>query len=211
MERFSIPQSFGEFYREYLIPLESAIEYTLAQVELISHSCKEEFGRSPIENVRYRIKSPESMSDKLKKHNLAVNAENAVHGVYDAAGVRVVTSFLEDIEVIAKRLKEASGLKVVSEKNYITAPKANGYRSYHIIFEVQTQKKVYIEVQIRTAAMDTWAAADHRIQYKKLTPDSSVVAQELKRCAEELARIDTTLQRLVRVYLSEQQKRSTSK
>ena len=151
------------------------------------------------------------MSDKLKKHNLAVNAENAVHGVYDAAGVRVVTSFLEDIEVIAKRLKEASGLKVVSEKNYITAPKANGYRSYHIIFEVQTQKKVYIEVQIRTAAMDTWAAADHRIQYKKLTPDSSVVAQELKRCAEELARIDTTLQRLVRVYLSEQQKRSTSK
>ena len=204
MDHIIIPQSYREFYKEYTGSLICAIEYVLAQTEIISENCRKASGRDLIENVRYRIKSPESMREKLLTHSLEINAENAVYSVYDAAGIRIVTSFLEDIEIIAEQLKQVSGLKLVSEKNYITYPKANGYRSYHLIFEVGLQPKVYVEVQLRTVAMDTWAAADHRILYKRLPPDSNYIAQELKRCAEELARIDMTLQKLVSAYLSQQ-------
>ncbi len=200
MEHIALPKGYQEFYGEYAQPLLNAIEYVLAEIELLSQRCIAETGRDPIENVRYRIKSPESMSEKLIEHSLDVTAENAVCMVHDAAGVRIITSFLEDIEFVSEKLKEITGLKLVREKNYITSPKENGYRSYHLIFAIQN---VYIEVQLRTVAMDTWAAADHRILYKKLSPDSSYIAQELKRCAEELARIDTTLQQLVSVYLSQ--------
>lgn len=202
MEHIGVPQSYNDFYGEYTKPLINAVEYVLAQTNIISDKCIKETGRNPVENIRYRIKSPESMGEKLKKHSLDVNAENAVHKVHDAAGVRIITSFLEDIQIIAEQLKMISGMELVSEKNYIISPKENGYRSYHLIFEILIQPKVYVEVQLRTVAMDTWATADHRILYKRLSPDNSYIAQELKRCAEELARIDMTLQELVSVYLS---------
>ena len=199
MEHIVIPQTYREFYGEYTQPLIDAVDYVISQAEIISARCILQTGRDPIENMRYRIKSPESMSEKLKKHSLEISAENAVHKVHDAAGVRIITSFLDDIEIIAEEIKKAPDLRFIGEKNYIASPKENGYRSRHLIFEIHN---VCIEVQLRTVAMDTWAAADHRILYKKLSPDSSYIARELKRCAEELARIDSTLQKLVSVYLS---------
>lgn len=210
MDYINITPSYTDFYGEYITPLTNAVEYVLAQTKTISEQCQNEIGRSPVENVKYRIKSPESMAEKLRSHKLSVNAENAVHGVYDAAGVRIVTSFLEDIELMAEKLRCVHGLKVISEKNYIQKPKENGYRSYHMICEVLIPEHIYIEIQLRTIAMDTWAAADHRMQYKKLLSDSSIIAQELKRCAEELARVDMSLQNLSSIYLIEQKERSNT-
>ena len=210
MDYLNITQSYADFYGEYITPLTNAVEYVLAQTKIIAEQRQSEIGINPVENVKYRIKSPASMTDKLRSHGLEVNADNAVHGVYDAAGVRIITSFLEDIEIMVERLKAVQGLRVISEKNYIRSPKENGYRSYHMICEVLSQEHIYIEIQLRTIAMDTWAAADHQMQYKKLLSDSSVIAQELKRCAEELARVDMSLQRLSSVYMLQQKERNNT-
>lgn len=201
MSKITVSQSTGEFYGEYLYYLNCAIEYIVAQTDNISNRCKESIGRDPIESVKFRIKSPDSMSEKLTKHGLAVNTENAVSKIYDAAGVRIVTSFLEDVETVAEFIRNVPGLRVVEEKDYINHPKCNGYRSYHMICEFlldigAERKHVYAEIQIRTIAMDTWASVEHRMKYKKYVGDEKLIVAELKRCADELASVDLSLQAL---------------
>lgn len=191
----------SSFYGGYLYYLESAVEYIVAQTESISKRCLEQCGRDPIESVRFRIKSPESMSEKLIKRGAKVNAENAVSVVYDAAGVRIITSFLEDVELVAEYIRNVNGIRVIAEKDYINHPKKNGYRSYHLICEVLSdigsgKKHIFTEVQIRTIAMDTWASVEHRMKYKKILVDEKLIVDELKRCADELAAVDLSLQTL---------------
>lgn len=201
MSKITVSQSTEKFYGEYLYYLNCAIEYIVAQADCISECCKESIGRDPIESIKFRIKSPESMTEKLEKHGVAVNAENAVSKVYDAAGVRIVTSFLEDVETIAEFVRKMPGLRVIEEKDYINHPKRNGYRSYHMICEFlldigAERKHVYAEIQIRTIAMDTWASVEHGMKYKKCIGDEKLIVAELKRCADELASVDLSLQAL---------------
>lgn len=204
MNYFKIPNITAQFYGEYTKHLSNAIEYVLAQTQIISTDCIKSIGRDPIENIKFRIKSPESMREKLESHGYEVTAENAVCKVYDAAGVRIVTSFLEDVEVIAGFIRELHGLRVIEEKDYINHPKRNGYRSYHIICEVLSDlgnngEHIYIEIQIRTIAMDTWASVEHQMKYKKIVACDQLIVEELKRCADELAAVDLSLQRLSKV------------
>ena len=100
MNYFYVPEATARFYGGYITSLQNAVEYILAQIEIISRNCFEKLKRDPIENVKYRIKSPESMAEKLLDHGLEVTAENAVKKVYDAAGVRIITSFLEDVDTV---------------------------------------------------------------------------------------------------------------
>ena len=204
MNYFKIPQSTAVFYGEYTEYLRNAIEYVIAQTQIISSCCVKNIGRDPIENIKFRIKSPESMKEKLESHGYEISAENAVYKVYDAAGVRIVTSFLEDVEVVADFIRNIHGLKTIEEKDYINHPKINGYRSYHIICEVLSEpgnnkNHIYIEIQIRTIAMDTWASVEHQMKYKKIVVDEQLIVEELKRCADELAAVDLSLQRLSKV------------
>lgn len=200
MNNVLVSEDSEKFYGEYFLELKGAVEYVLAQIQKISESCVSENGRDPIENVKYRIKSPESMAEKLCKHGYEVNAENAVFKVFDAAGVRIVTSFLEDVEVVARHIRNIQGLRVTEEKDYINHPKRNGYRSYHMICEVLSglpdERNIFIEIQIRTIAMDTWASVEHRMKYKKIVVDEKLIVDELKRCADELAAVDLSLQTL---------------
>ncbi len=201
MNQIAVSQDAGEFYGDYLYYLNGAVEYVLAQTQKISERCIEKNGRDPIENVKYRIKSPDSMTEKLKKHGLEINAKNAVSKVYDAAGVRIVTSFLEDVEAVAGYIRQIPGIRVLEEKDYINHPKRNGYRSYHIICEILSDigkngEHIFVEIQIRTIAMDTWASVEHRMKYKKMVVDEKIIVDELKRCADELAAVDLSLQTL---------------
>lgn len=199
MDRVLEAKNTQEFYGEYMEPLSAAAEYVLAQTEAISEFCVEHSGRDPIESVKARIKSPDSMAEKLIKHGCEVSAENAVTKVYDAAGVRIVTSFLEDVDTIVRLVRQIPRLRVVEEKDYINHPKRNGYRSYHMICESlpeDGEKSVYVEIQIRTIAMDTWASVEHRMKYKKDVSNDKVIVDELKRCADELASVDLSLQTL---------------
>ena len=119
----------------------------------------------------------------------------------DVAGVRVICPFLNDIYEIARMLLQQDDIRLVAAKDYIRQPKPNGYRSLHLIVEVpvffSTQKKlVRVEIQIRTVAMDFWASLEHRLHYKRSSPEVEAIAGELKACADIIAQTDLTMQRL---------------
>ena len=134
------------------------------------------------------------------RHGYDVNAENAVRCVHDAAGVRVITSFLEDVDIVVSFIRNIQGIEIIGEKDYINYPKRNGYRSYHIICRVPFDNiSIFVEIQIRTVNMDTWASIEHRMKYKKMIVDEKPIVEELKRCADELAAVDLSLQKLSKI------------
>ena len=155
--------------------------------------------QDPIEYITSRIKSEKSMKDKLKRKNLDVTLYNALNKVYDAAGIRIICPYIDDVYKVADMLKRYSDLRVVKEKDYIKNPKENGYRSYHIIFELSldlagTIKKVFVEVQIRTIAMDFWSSLEHEMKYKKNIKNPEIIAEELRECANQIATTDINMQ-----------------
>ena len=143
-----------------------------------------------------RIKSPESMMEKLKKRGLSADLKSALHDVYDAVGIRIICSFAEDIYLVAAWLKKQPYIRVIQEKDYFRHPKPNGYRSYHMTLELQSgdEKGYFAEIQIRTIATDCWATLEHQLKYKKEIPHEDLIRSELKRCADEIASVDLSMQ-----------------
>ena len=161
----------------------------------------------PIEHCLGRIKDGESMREKLRLQGFPETTESALTNVYDAIGVRVVCAFLNDVYMvrdyilaaddIAQKLacRAADDIELIQEKDYIRHAKPNGYRSLHLI--VRVEGRYYVEIQLRTISMDTWAALEHHMKYKKnLTGNTDLLVSELKRCADELASTDVSMQTL---------------
>ena len=187
------------FYKDSLILLEGAITNITSKLEIIRKYKIINGEQDPIEYITSRIKSEKSMKDKLKRKNLDVTLYNALNKVYDAAGIRIICPYIDDVYKVADMLKRYSDLRVVKEKDYIKNPKENGYRSYHIIFELSldsagTIKKVYVEVQIRTIAMDFWSSLEHEMKYKKNIKNPEIIAEELRECANQIATTDINMQ-----------------
>ena len=114
-------------------------------------------------------------------------------------GMRIICNYIDDVYEVANMLKNFRDLKVIKEKDYIKNPKPNGYRSYHIIFELSLEiegeiKKVFVEIQIRTIAMEFWSSLEHEMKYKKNIKNQELIVEELKRCADEIATIDLNMQ-----------------
>ncbi len=207
MSRITVPQNVSDFYGVYCTGLEEAIEYITQQTEKYCRESIKTVGRNPVESFKYRIKSPDSMAEKLTKRGYEVNAKNAVTEVYDAAGIRIVTSFMDDIPMMASFIRGMPGVTVTEEKDYVNHPKKNGYRSYHIICQVDdcgVGGSTYAEVQLRTIAMDTWASIEHSLKYKKYIGNEKLIVSELKRYADELASIDISLQTLREIITDEE-------
>ncbi len=157
------------------------------------------------EHLNLRIKSEDSMRDKLRRHGLEPTARNALRAVRDSIGLRVVCLFIDDVYQIAALLKSLPDCTGVEEKDYIKNAKPNGYRSYHMILDVTcgepdvdgcTPGHYFAEIQLRTIAMDTWAALEHEMKYKKDIDNPELIAGELRRCANELAACDVSMQTL---------------
>lgn len=187
------------FYGSSLIWLEGAIAEFLSSLEMLRRYQTFWGERDPIEHCKARIKSADSMKKKLCMRQLPVTAEAALQQVYDAAGVRIVCQFVDDIYVVADLIRRMSDLDVVTEKDYIKNPKASGYRSYHMVVQiplrfVEEAKKVYLEIQLRTIAMDCWASLEHQLKYKQSIDHENMIVHELKRCADEIASADLSLQ-----------------
>jgi GTP pyrophosphokinase len=143
------------------------------------------------------------MREKCRRKGLPETAESALGKVKDAIGIRIVCSFVDDIFSIVEYIKGFEDCEIVKEKDYIRHAKPNGYRSYHIILAVKTPYEdvygnipgiYYVEMQIRTIAMDTWAALEHKMKYKKDIPNQELLVTELKRVADELASCDLSMQ-----------------
>lgn len=145
-----------------------------------------------------RIKSPGSMMNKLEKRGYPLTVESALTNVYDAVGVRVICAFAEDVYRVVRWLKEQSVLEIIQEKDYFAYPKPNGYRSYHLVVMVRGKGEQVMpaEIQVRTIATDCWATLEHQLKYKKNLPNETLIRSELKRCADEIASVDLSMQTL---------------
>lgn len=193
------PSPEKEFYKESYVLLEGAIIEVLSRLDIIRKYRAAKHFKDPVEHCKARIKSAESMKEKLERRGLPVTLDSAMNLVTDAAGIRVVCTFIDDIYWIANMLKNQQDFEVIEEKDYIRNPKHNGYRSYHMILRVPLHledrvEKVYCELQIRTIAMDCWASLEHQLKYKKNIPKQEMIIGELKRCADEIASTDLNLQ-----------------
>lgn len=190
-----------EFYKESYVLLEGAIIEVISRLDIMRKYKKTQGyeDQDPIEHCKARIKSAKSMKEKLKRKNFPITAKSALNEIHDAAGIRVVCTFLDDIYWIVNMLKSQKDIEVVKEKDYIKNPKPNGYRSYHMILKVPIHlenkiEMVYCELQIRTIAMDCWASLEHQLKYKKNIQSEKMIAGELKRCSDEIASTDLNFQ-----------------
>ena len=180
-------------YADRLPALEAVLDRLLDKVEQVRRELRSLAGMDPVEHCLGRIKSEESMREKCRRKGLPETTESALTQIHDAVGIRVVTSFIDDVYRIRDALAGMEGIRVVEEKDYIRHAKPNGYRSYHMVLLVDEQ--IYAEIQLRTISQDTWAALEHHMRYKKtLNGNTALIAQELKRCADELASTDVSMQ-----------------
>ena len=186
-------------YGSHLPRMEAVKDKLLAVIENTRRELTEKNGMDPAEHVLARIKSEESMREKCRRQGLPETEESALVRIHDAIGLRVVCAFLDDVYAMRDALASADGVEIVQEKDYIRAAKPNGYRSYHMILRLDGY---FAEIQLRTISMDTWAALEHHLTYKKGEP-GALIRAELKRCADELASTDVSMQTLRDMILNE--------
>lgn len=203
MGDFSLEITSAEhgFYGSRLILLEGVIEEFLSCLHMIRRYQISQGRRDPVASFQARIKSAESMKAKLERQGLPITVDSALQDVWDAAGVRLVCPFVQNIDQAVGLIRQIPGIQILREKDYIRHPKPNGYRSYHMILslplrflESPTEHPVWLEVQLRTIAMDCWASIEHQLKYKHDIADQALIVQELKRCADEIASTDLSLQ-----------------
>ena len=182
-------------YRQEMLLYSSALKDLNVKLEIINEVFAVRLKNNPIEHIKSRLKSPRSIARKLIKRGHEPTLENARKYIYDIAGIRIICAFTEDIYRIATVIEAQSYIKVVKIKDYIQNPKANGYRSYHMIIDtpVYVADKVEytrVEIQIRTIAMDFWASLEHKIRYKFESEIPSAINDDLLECANIVASLD---------------------
>lgn len=156
---------------------------------------------NPVEHIKSRIKSSESVIKKLEKRGYELTTDNLVNHVHDMVGIRIVCSFLSDVKSIVNVLKTSKLFKIKEETDYITNPKDSGYISYHmnVLVPLCLQEKVeYIEaeIQIRTIAMDFWASLDHKLRYKKKKNIPENIIDEVYSCSQVIRDLDVKMEAL---------------
>ena len=176
----------------------AALKEVSTKLEILNDEFHHVHQYNPIEHIKTRIKSPESIVKKLKKNGYETSVENMVKYINDIAGVRLICSFTSDIYDLAEMIGNQSDLKVLLIKDYIKYPKESGYKSYHMLVSVpiflsDSVVETKVEIQIRTIAMDFWASLEHKIYYKfeGRTPEN--ISEELKECAKMISELDNKM------------------
>ncbi|MEE1218938.1 MAG: GTP pyrophosphokinase family protein [Ruminococcus sp.] len=192
---------------EQMQALMSCYRCAILEVETKFRVLDEQFSlrheRNPIDSIKSRLKSPESIREKLNRKQLPLTLNSIETELMDVAGIRVICSFVDDIYMLAECLLQQDDIKLIEKKDYIKNPKPNGYRSLHLIVEIpiflQNEKRyMKVEVQLRTIAMEFWANLEHKIRYKKNLSDEALAltARELSECAEMSALLDSKMQKV---------------
>lgn len=173
----------------------AALKEVGTKIDVLSEEFAQVHRYNPIEHVKTRIKSQDSIMKKLEKQKHEVSTENMMRYIHDVAGVRIICSFEKDIYHIADMICSQDDVKVLIIKNYIANPKANGYKSYHLVISVPIflsdgPVETKVEIQIRTIAMDFWASLEHKIKYKFEGKAPAHLQSELKECATIVDMLD---------------------
>lgn len=197
-------------YRELMAYYRCAMMEVSTKFNVLNEELSLQYDRNPIESIKTRLKSAESILEKCKRKNISISPQSIEENIYDIAGVRVVCTFPSDIYMLADALLKQDDIKLIAEKDYIKEPKATGYRSLHLIVEIpiflhDEKKFMKVEVQFRTISMDWWATLEHKIKYKKDYALTGEVEEELKKCAEISAGLDKRMEKIhksVEKYIS---------
>ena len=189
----------------------SALKEVGTKLEILNDEFVHIHNYNPIEYIKSRIKTPESIVKKLKKGGYESTIENMVTYVKDIAGIRIVCSFTSDIYKLAEMIGRQNDLTVISVKDYMKHPKESGYKSYHMIVSVPIflSNKVVdtkVEIQIRTIAMDFWASLEHKIYYKFEGNAPEYISRDLRECAEIVSNLDAKMLSLNQAILEAKEK-----
>ncbi|MBQ3138721.1 MAG: GTP pyrophosphokinase family protein [Ruminococcus sp.] len=203
-----LSDEFIELAKEKKLPIETLMAYyrcVIMEIEtkffVLNEELSLEYDRNPIETIKTRLKSWDSLIKKMRSKNLPMTLESLEENISDVAGIRVICSFQEDIYRLAESFLRQDDVKLIEKKDYIINPKPNGYRSLHLIVEVpiflQNETRLMkAEVQFRTIAMDFWASLEHKLRYKKniSDADAEMLADELLICSQMSAELDERMQ-----------------
>lgn len=199
---------FLDFLQQNRLPYDTMCAYyrcAMMEIETKFRVLNEQFSlqydRNPIETIKTRMKSMESILKKIRNKDIPLTFESMEENIRDIAGVRVICSFQDDIYMLADCLLQQDDVTLIEMKDYIKNPKPSGYRSLHLIVEIpiflhNEKRLMKVEVQLRTIAMDFWASLEHKLRYKKNIPDdeAEALAKELVECAETSAELDRRMQ-----------------
>ena len=196
-----VPEKFNEgvtSWETVIFLFNSALKEVGTKVDILNDEFQHVHKYNPIEYVKSRIKSPESIVKKLKRHGYESTIDNMVKHINDIAGIRVVCSFTSDIYRLAEMIGRQNDLTVVSIKDYIKNPKDSGYKSYHMlvtvpIFLTDGVVDTKVEIQIRTIAMDFWASLEHKIYYKFEGNAPEYISRDLQECAGIVSMLDAKM------------------
>lgn len=185
-------------WEEVVLIYNSALKEVGTKLEILNDEFQHVHQYNPIEHIKSRIKTPQSIVKKLKKNNYESTIANMVEHVNDIAGIRVICSFISDIYRIAEMLIKQNDIRVISVKDYIQNPKPSGYKSYHLlitipIFLSDRIVDTKVEIQIRTVAMDFWASLEHKIHYKFEGNVPEDIKNELVECATMVSDLDSKM------------------
>lgn len=188
-------------FQQIMMIYESAIKQIETKLEILNKESKVGRKRNPIETVKSRIKSPDSIAQKLEKKGCPVSFESMMTNLNDIAGVRVICPYISDIYAVRDILLKQPDITLIQQNDYIENPKESGYRSLHLVITIpvylsKTAHNVRVEIQLRTIAMDFWASLEHQLHYKNDTEVPDSIRRELYRVAETIAMTDHEMEEI---------------
>lgn len=199
----NIPKSYDQLdqWTTIMFLYNSALKAINTKIEIMNNEFVHIYHYNPIEHIKSRLKSPDSIVKKLKRHGREVSIANMIEYLSDIAGIRIICSFTSDIYLIADMISRQADITVLNIKDYIKNPKPNGYKSYHMVVTIpiylsEGPVETKVEIQIRTIAMDFWASLEHKIHYKFEGNAPEHIKEQLVECAQMVAALDARMMSL---------------
>ena len=199
----NIPKSFDQVdqWKSVMFLYDSALKEINTKIEILNNEFVHIYNYNPIEHIKSRLKTPESIVKKLKRYGYDVTIDNMVEKLNDIAGIRIICSFTSDIYQIAEMITKQTDVTVLYVKDYIKHPKPNGYKSYHMVVTIPIYLtdgpvNTKVEIQIRTIAMDFWASLEHDLRYKSEKNIPPEICQAMLESASSIAEIDVKMQEI---------------
>lgn len=180
---------------------QSALIQMSSRIDVLNNELSQVYSYNPIEYVKTRLKTPESIMQKLRKQGHSFNVNDLIEYIHDIAGIRITCSFFSEVYFLSDMIAKQDNLEVLSIKDYIKNPKESGYMSYHMLLSIPVALAdavvpAKVELQIRTMAMDFWASLEHKIYYKYEGNAPDYFERELQECASIISRLDTKMMSL---------------
>lgn len=194
-------KAYATPYKELMAYYRCAMMEVETKFRVLNEELSLEYDRNPIETIKTRLKSVDSIADKMMRINKPLTVDSIEANLNDVAGVRVICGFPSDIYTLSEAFLRQDDITLIERKDYMANPKPNGYRSLHLIIEIpiflhDEKKPMRVEVQFRTISMDWWASLEHKIRYKKDVFVSKEITEELRECAEAAAILDNRMEQI---------------